>query len=426
MINKVLHSGWTWVAVWLVSRVWMLRQWVQHYQFILGDVNYYQWSVTYRGIPDTLLEYPVPVVWFLKALRFPTADNPSIYAVVFCVSMALLDALLGYVLWRRGTHAAAAFWIMFVFFMGPLAWFRYDMLPAVIVATALLLVSRRPRMSGSLVALGAAIKLWPALLILPMLHPDDRGRRRMIGFGVVGGLLALLSWATTSWDRLVSPLTWQSERGLQIESVPASVVMLRRAWNGQPLWFVELSKFNAFEITGPGVQASLRLSSILMVATVLVAVGFGVLALTRKAPDAATITIACVAIVGLVIVANKTLSPQYMFWLGSPVAALLVHTRRRTRERWGAFGLAVLVLIIGGLTQYVYPGHYGGLIPETWAEKKVTVILVLRNCLLVVFALASTLWAGISLGRADDRPERFAPPRGGDADEGAEPLAIEG
>ena len=59
-----------------------------------------------------------------------------------------------------------------------------------------------------------------------------------------------LLWA--GWDRLVSPLGWQSGRGLQVESVWASIPMLARAL-GLGDYAVTISRFQAFEIYGSGV-----------------------------------------------------------------------------------------------------------------------------------------------------------------------------
>ena len=57
------------------------------------------------------------------------------------------------------------FWLLFVFLIGALCYLRFDMLPAVLAGGALLAARRRPWVTGALTGLGAAIKLWPALLI---------------------------------------------------------------------------------------------------------------------------------------------------------------------------------------------------------------------------------------------------------------------
>ena len=108
------------------------------------------------------------------------------------------------------------------------------------------------------IAFGAALKLWPALLVLPLLGVGRRGTRVAAGFGITGGGLALASLLIGGWERLVSPLTWQSNRGLQIESVPATPLMWLRAASEGRGWTVGLSRYNAYEISGPGAQFALQ------------------------------------------------------------------------------------------------------------------------------------------------------------------------
>ncbi len=46
-------------------------------------------------------------------------------------------------------------------------------------------------------------------------------------------------------------MTWQGERGLQIESVPATPLMFLRTFTDNPSWNIFLSPYNALELQGP-------------------------------------------------------------------------------------------------------------------------------------------------------------------------------
>ena len=62
--------------------------------------------------------------------------------------------------------------------IGPLSYLRFDILPAVLAGAALLYARRVPWVTGALTGLGAAIKLWPALLWLAFLaHKPDPASR---------------------------------------------------------------------------------------------------------------------------------------------------------------------------------------------------------------------------------------------------------
>ena len=418
VVARVVGSPWLILVAWVLSRAAMLHDWSAKYQFINGDPNYYYWALRYvTSIDQRMPEYPVPVVAFLELFRWPAANIASVYVTAFAIGMAALDAGFTVVLWRFRGRLAAWYWMVFGFLMGPLLWFRFDVLPAVIVGVALLLVTRRPTVSGVLLGLGAAIKLWPALLLLPLLHRGRAGLRRTQGLLVTGGLLALVSWAAVGWTRLVSPLTWQGDRGLQIESVPASLAMAGKSFGDTLQWTIAMSKYNAYEITGPGVATALLVSSLLMAFVLGLAVVFAVLGWQAlRELSAFDLTLAGVALIAFLIVANKTLSPQYMFWLGAPLSVLVLQAVRppagtagpdvRSRRVIAAW-LAVAGLATAALTQVEYPDNYGDLIFVTPSDPVITSVLILRNLLLVIIACGATAHALRRFWRAGSgRPRR--------------------
>lgn len=130
------------------------------------------------------------------------------YLIAFVVFMLALDAVFTLALYRTGGRrhdVAVDFWIWFVFLIGPLSYLRFDVLPAVLAGGALLAARRRPWLTGALTGLGAAVKLWPALLIAAFCayKPD----RKVAGWAFVGvGFgLAALSLVTGGFSRLISP-----------------------------------------------------------------------------------------------------------------------------------------------------------------------------------------------------------------------------
>lgn len=403
-LRRVATSGWLLGLVWVVSRAVMLRQWSQKYTFITGDPGYYYWALKWvTTMQQRLPEYPVPVVWFLDLFRWASADNASYYVTAFAVGMAFIDAAFTLVLWRRRARTSAWYWTLFTFLMGPLLWFRFDVLPAVVVGGALLVLARHPRVSGALLGLGAAIKLWPALILLPLVHRDEPGRRRAAWFFIVGGLLALVSWAAAGTDRLFSPLTWQSDRGLQIESVLGSVLVAAFAFSPGERWQIKMSEFNAFEIYGPGVSGALTASTVLTVLAALLAAALGVRAWHRRELHPFTATMSAVAIIAAFIVANKTLSPQYMFWLGAPLAVLICQARGRL-ERGRAMVLAALGLLVATLTQLVYPDNYSAIIYTVPPDHVMAIVLLARNVLTVLVALTAATWAFAGSDSPESRP----------------------
>jgi len=385
------RTGRSLAVTWLVSRLIMVGLFWLTAPFITGDVSYY-WrkleAMRQVGLSNTLNEYPTPVVWILEIPHLVTFGNQIAYVLAFIVGMAVLDAVMTALLWRtagRRPHAGVDAWLLFPWLIGMLIYVRFDMIPAVLVGAALVLVSRRPGLAGALIGLGAAVKLWPALLFPALLA--QRGTRRpfTIGFVVVGVGLALLSLLTGGVRRLFSPLTWQSGRGLQIESVWATPLMLARAF-APGTWRVEMSSFQAYEVFGIGVDGWLAVSTVATVLGIAAIVALVIRAFRHPDPDTWHLSLLVLAVVMIMIVTNKTLSPQYMLWAGGPVAMALIaagrepdRVRPTRRLAWGAMVLALL-------TQLVYPLGYDYLLSLRGGQAALvasTLVLALRNLALL-------------------------------------------
>ncbi len=398
-------------VLWVLTRLLMLKVFtLPNSNYITGDVNYYRWWLTASQLPteQVLREYPVPVIWGMRLLVWASGGSQASYFLpLFAATMIALDAIMTIALWRGGHRVGTVWWILFVMALGPLMWFRFDMVPAVCMGLAALWYRRHPAACGAAVALGAAIKLWPALLILPMIGRSRAAVRRLTAFGITGAVLAAGSLLASGWTRTVSPLTWQSDRGLQIESVPATVPMIQHASTVPSHYSIALSQFNAYEINGPGVGIWLGVSSILMVIAVASAALIGWITWQRGGHRHRQAIHGAAVIIGAQIVGNKTLSPQYIERRGAPVAVMLDTfagesarpDRDLARVRMICLGIAGCLFATALLTQCVYPLSYSQIIagvPARWAVG----LLVGRNALAVttlglcVWGLAASLRTG--------------------------------
>ena len=226
---------------------------------------------------------------------------------------------------------------------------------------------------------------------------------------VVGFGLALISLVTGGLTRLFSPLTWQSGRGLQIESIWATPLMLLRMVRPEQ-WVVEISRYQAYEIFGAGVGLWQTVSN---VATVLGLVTIVVLWVRAyRMPGGVTpvaVALVVLATVTVVIITNKTLSPQYLLWIGGPIAALLLLRDGATPElrRW-IVRIGVAGLVLAGLTQLVYPLLYDGYLGFTNSAGLViaTLVTAVRNVSLLAFTVVCLLvsWRATSSSPATPSP----------------------
>jgi hypothetical protein len=385
------------VIGWFITRLLMLVILASFERFVVGDVFYYQHKISALftvGLDRTLFEYPTPVVWILWLPYGASFGNRVGYLVAFVIFMLVLDALFTYALWRatgRRHNTAIDFWLIFVPLIGPLSYLRFDMLPAVLAGGALLAARRKPWVTGALTGLGAAIKLWPALLIGAFLSYRADRRQAGITFAIVGFGLALISLIFGGWARLISPLTWQSNRGLQIESIWATPLMLARAVRPEH-WLVDISQYQAYEIFGPGVATWITISNVATVLGLVLIILLTVRAFRYDGSTPVAIGFVIVATVAIMTITNKTLSPQYLLWLGGPMAGLLVLRPHASPEEQTPINrMAGQLLILALLTQLVYPLFYDGYLGRQGEMMIIlsTIVTAVRNIALMFFTVES-------------------------------------
>lgn len=383
-----------WLLLWAVTRGFVLWLLLGPHAWVGGDVAYFDASlsrVPERGLAGVLVEYPLPGVALvaLPWLLAGAGGHPDGYAAVVVAFAAATDAAFGVLLARvagRGRRTALLVWLAAVPLLGATAFARFDLVPGILAGVGLLLFKRAPRLAAGAAAVATGLKLWPALLLPALAAPVRTRRGVVVVVAVTGALLAGGTVVLTGWGRLVSPLTWQADRGLQVEAVLATPAML--GWTLAPERFtVAYGPFNAFEVAGPGVGLLTAVSDALSLLLVPVLGGLWVRAWRRggrlRGDDVAWLALAAVA---AFLVAGKVLSPQYLLWLLPLTAAAHVVADEPGRlRRWTA-----VLLVATGLTQLVFPVGYAGIVaPLPWSWW-VVLVLAVRNLLLVWLLVAAT------------------------------------
>ena len=405
------HRGARTIAiVWLLTRTLSLLIFATKAErFMVGGTYYYPRKLQALfdvGLDQTLNEYPTPVVWILLLPYGAGGGSEVGFLVAFIGFMLLLDAAFTYALYRsagRRHDQAIDFWLLFVFLMGALSYLRFDLLPAVLAGGALLAARRRPWVTGALTGLGAAVKLWPALLIPSFLAYRPDRRPAGIAFVAVGFGLAGVSLLAGGWSRLFSPLTWQSDRGLQIESVWATPPMVGRTIRPGE-WTVDISPYQAYEIFGPGVDFWVLVSNVATVVGLAALVPLFVRAFRAAGSTPVAVGFLVLTTVAVMIVTNKTLSPQYLLWLGGPAAALLLVRGRATAEERPEIRRTTYALVLlAVLTHLVYPLLYPGLVGQKGYPMLIvaTAVTVARNLALLAFTgyIGRLAWRFLGAGQ---------------------------
>jgi hypothetical protein len=336
--------------------------------------------VPYRGFP---LEYPplalVPMT--LPRLLWPFGTPSDGFLVVgFAVVEGCLAVLVGWLIARVSADPvrAAATWALVVLLAGgSIAW-RYDLWPAAAVLVAFVATGRgRPGLAGAALGVGTMLKLFP-IVVLPILAAraialrDWAGLVRLVaGTAVVVGLVMGITYVAAGTDSF-GWLTYEVERGLQLESTGSGILLLLHVFAGAP--FEILHDFGTLQVLAPGGDAIVAATPYLELALVG---GVGVLGLIGFRRDVArlgrvpatSLAIAIVAVVVALIVSSKVFSAQYIVWF-LPLIPFLPG-----RLRW-------LGLVIAGLSTLIYPLNYGPL----WnLDPLMAIVLNVRNALLFAF-----------------------------------------
>lgn len=308
-----------------------------------------------------------------KVVKIPALRGVAEVVVFFdIVAVGLALAWLATV-WSTAGLAGRRIWDAALVAASPLVVFQiftnFDALATAFAGGGLLAwARRRPVAAGVLLGLGTAAKLYPVLLLFPLLVLGLRtGRLREVKRTV---LATALSWLVVNLPVLVyAPRGWSeffrlnSRRGDDMDSV-YNVVRSLTGWRGFDgdlgLW-----------------EPPTVLNIVVTAAFALCCAGIGYLALT--APRRPRLAQLAFLVIAAFLLTNKVWSPQFSLWL-VPLAVLAL-PHRRLLLAW----MTVDALVWVPRMYYLYSVPDRSL-PEQWFTSTVLVrdVAVLVLCALVI------------------------------------------
>lgn len=337
---------------------------------------------------DTVWVYPiVALVPMLAAYAF----GPEQYAATWLSMIMVLNAVaFGFLTgWGRSRErvAVAWWWVAFLFLLGPIALGRIDSVTVPLAMIGVLLIARSPVVATVVLTVATWIKVWPAALIAAAVIAL-RGRLRIVATALLSSALIMIVALTLgSGANVLSFVTQQTGRGLQIEA-PVSTFWLWQAAAGVPGAFVYYDQqILTFQINGDGVDVASALMTPLLGLAILVIALLGVRATRSGVAAGDLLPSLSLALVTALIAFNKVGSPQFVSWLAVPVVLGLA-TRAAGHGR--SFRTpAIMVLVIAGLTQFIYPYLYTALLQ---VQVPMLIVLTGRNAMLFVL-LGWAIWS---------------------------------
>jgi len=341
-----------------------------------GDIGIYQhWyacCLSHGAFPDgdPMWQYPPGA-----ALAFWLPGHlPGGYLTGFVVLAIGCDLAITLMLCSRarrgGSLAGAWYWVCAVPLLGAITVTRFDVM-SVALAVAALCVAGNGDVRGALIGVGAAVKVWP-LMLLAGTAPGQWRRTLTTTVLVLDVVCVIFAPATVSF------LTHQAARGVEVESIAATPLMIWRlaGWPGTVVY-----RFGAMQLAGWPVgivQDASRLGLVLAVVAVLGWRLFVAAGRARWRPEFATDVPLAATLLFLVV--SPVLSAQYLLWV-TGLAAVCLATGRTTQRP-----VALAVLAAAALTQDVFPIGWTSLLSGSAAA---ATVLVARNTLLVGAAILS-------------------------------------
>ena len=277
---------------------------------------------------------------------------------------------------RREVVGALAVFVLGVIFLsglGPLpdsdidgtalALARFDLAPAALVLAACFArIATRSATWGALLGIATAVKAFPLLLVPSFAREEGMPWRAAAGFVIP--LLIAGGFVLLSGDEFASAIGYHTGRGLQVESVAATIPLLVNLGFGTDA--VSETSAGAYNLIGGGAAVARLLTLAAFIASwaALVLVGW-----RQRIPILNMTT----AILAVALVFSPVLSPQFLFWV-LPVSA-------------AAFGIRLpnLILLATLLATELMLGYYDGV---DSLGTQFTASLAFRNALLIAYALS--------------------------------------
>ncbi len=303
-----------------------------------------------------------------KATKLPVLNGVAEVVMFFNISAFGLALAWLATVWATAMLAGRRIWDAALVASSPILIFQiftnFDALPTALAAGGLLAwARRRPVLAGVLIGLGVAAKLYPALLLLPLLLLGVRTGR--LGEAVRTTSVAVITWVAINLPVLLMyPRGWSeffrlnSRRTLDMDSL-FNVIKSFTGWPGPDpdlgFW-----------------QPPVVLNTVVTGLFVLCCAAIGYIALT--APQRPRVAQVAFLVVAAFLLVNKVWSPQFSLWL-VPLAVLAL-PHRRILLAW----MTVDALVWIPRMLYLYGEQNKGL-PELWF----TTTVLLRD--LAVLAL---------------------------------------
>ncbi len=339
----------------LVALVALGMMFHHDWKHLFDDLNVYSgWGqlLAQGQVPldDPMWQYP-PLAAFVFGAIGLIGAQPWLFAVLFVAIDVAISWLLARDARSRGRWDGYVIWLLAPLLVGPILYGRYDVIPTLAAMAGLLALAVRVA-AGAILAVGGALKVWPAVMALAL------SQRAWLRGAAGAALTTAVVLVTAAWafPGVGSSFLGNGEaRGLQTESVAALPFVWARLFVGHDV--PEAFRYGSSEV---GVPLADAIAPWLVVLTAIGLLSLIAARATGRLDHVPVADIAFVAILWL-MVTSRVLSPQYNVWLVGMLA--LVWAAGSPAMRRAIVPVAITALA----AQALYPFSYidiidGGLV----------------------------------------------------------------
>lgn len=355
------------------------------------DVNnyYHQALAVFDGkVPykDFVFEYP-PLMLLFICFPMVFSKDPAVYVSIYMCMTVVFYILTVYYLNKIteklnvGNGMLCAIMLATILFLMARIFLRNDIFAIFFIAASLYYyLEKRYTLSFLLIALGIMTKIFPIVIAFALVIPFLFRKRyvdaiRYVIVGIAVCVIVTLPFLIIDPGSAFAYLTYHSDRGLQVESVAASIIDTINL-------FVNIAVpsfgYGSSNITG---KIPDLVAKILTPIMALLFIGLLAWCLYKKRNcddevDDNLVIIICTVSILIFVVFNKVFSTQYMLWIMTFISLMLCIGNDSRFNLW-LLGLSILSLVFSHLETFPF---YMSLIQLEWEG---TIVLLIRNILVI-------------------------------------------
>lgn len=287
-------------------------------RFLDGSMPYSGFDFEYPPLAIVFMAVPALVSWDLESYRFASA---AMAYVALLIVARVLDRFSDDMVGTRWQSRLLV--LLTVGFCSYFLIARNDIYATAMAVVAIrLFQTDRPVAASAVAATAAMVKFYPAILVLPMLcilieRRDLRSACLSLASAALVCLLVEAPFLIADPDTAFAYLTYHSDRGIQVESVAAGLLLVYgELFPGE---IAVVSNYGSHNLSGAIPDAVAPCMNVVLIAVLLAFTAAMAVRMHGSGTDvrrqSALLGAICAAMVLLFICFSKVYSAQYLVWI---------------------------------------------------------------------------------------------------------------